>query len=250
LKNLKTDFYAVFGEFKNAGNIFHFHETFSIGFFTKGGCKYKVGSKDEIIKAGDIRIIPPFELHKTYKGEWEYLHFDIGYESILNFLYPIEIKQNTITHKSFQDKKLFNIAFELYSNLNDELMFEENFIKLCERIYKSFCNVCIIDYKKSKLSKAIEYIFTYWNKNDLTVEEIANSCDLSLYHFTRNFHKLYGITPHRFIMSLRVERAKEKILKTSLPMSVIAYECGFSDQSHMIRTFKKFLGYKPGILRG
>jgi len=251
LKNLKNDINIIFGDFKNAGTMPHFHETYSIGFFTKGGCRYKIGSKENIVNAGDIRIIPPFELHKTYEGEWQYLHVDLKPELILNFLQSVESNTDFLSYKLINDQTLFHYGFSLYKNMNNPLEFEESLLYFCERIYKNYFNsFCILDYSKSKLSNAIEYIFTYWNRNDLTVETLAKNCNLSLYHFTRNFSRIYGITPHKFIMSLRVEKAKEKILNTNLPMSFIAYECGFSDQSHMIKIFKKILGYKPGILRG
>ena len=249
---MKNKIYALFGEFQNAGIMPHFHETFSIGIFTKGGCRYKIGKKEESIKSGEIRIISPYELHQTYEGKWEYLHFDIDYDLLLDVLR--DIKQNDIKKFSLNIKLKNNLlrkkAFDLYKSLNNEnLIFEENFLDFAKGIYLNFEKECLIDYKKSKLSGVIEFIYNYYNDTTLSIEKIARIFNLSPYYFVRSFNKHFGITPHRFILSLRVEKAKQMILKTNESFSFIAQMCGFSDQSHMIRIFKKILGYKPGILR-
>ena len=249
---MKNNFYAIYGKFHNAGVMPHFHETFSIGFFTKGGCRYKVGKKDEIIKTGEIRIIPPYELHKTYEGSWEYLHFDVDYEFLLNIIKDIkqddikDLKLNSRLKNDFLTKS----AFRLYKYLNeDDLIIEECFFDLAKGIYINFDKECKIDYQKSRLSKAIEYIYQNYNDTDLSVEKIAKKLNLSPYYFVRSFNSRFGITPHRFIISLRVEKAKQMILKSDFSLALIARICGFSDQSHMIKIFKKIVGYKPGILK-
>ena len=249
---MQNSIYAVYGKFQNAGVMPHFHETFSIGFFTKGGCRYKVGQKDEIIKSGETRIISPYELHQTYEGKWEYLHFDVNYKTLLNIIK--DIRQDEIINFSLDAKLKNNFltqkAFELYKHLNEEnLIVEEYFLDLAKGIYINFDKECKIDYHKSRLSKAIDYIYQNYADSSLSVEKIAKNLDLSPYYFVRSFNKHFGITPHRFILSLRVEKAKQMILKNDASFAVIAQMCGFSDQSHMIRMFKKILGYKPGILR-
>ena len=249
---MKDKILAVFGEFQNAGVTPHFHETFSIGVFTKGGCRYKIGTKEEIVKSGEIRIIAPYELHQTFEGRWEYLHFDIDSTFLLNCITDIkqdEIKKFSL-NKTFKNEIFKRNAFDLYKAIKfDNLIFEEIFLNFAKGIYINFDKECHLEYKKAVITKAIEYIFANYNDSNLSVEDIANKLNLSTYYFVRSFKKHFGVTPHRFILSLRVEKAKQMILKTNENFSLIAQMCGFSDQSHMIRVFKKILGYKPGILR-
>ena len=249
---MKDKIWAVFGEFHNAGITPHFHETFSIGIFTKGGCIYKVGKKEEIVKSGEIRIIAPFELHQTFEGKWEYLHFDIESTFLLKFITDIkqeEFKKFSLNDK-FKNELLKKNAFDLYKAIKfDSLFFEEAFLNFAKGIYINFDKECNLEYQKTTLSKAIEYIYANYSDTNLSVEKIAKKLNLSVYYFVRSFKKHFGVTPHRFILSLRVEKAKQMILKTDESFALIAKLCGFSDQSHMIRVFKKILGYKPGILR-
>ncbi len=249
---MKNKIIAVYGEFKNAGMTPHFHETFSVGIFTKGGCRYKIGKKEEIIRSGEIRIIAPFELHQTYEGKWEYLHFDIESTFLLNYITDIkqEDLKNFSLNKKFKNESFKRNAFYLYKAIKfDNLIFEEIFLNFAKGIYINFDKECNLEYNKSTLSKAIEYIYSHYGNKNLSVENIAKELNLSVYYFVRSFKKHFGVTPHRFILSLRVEKAKQMILKTNESFSLIAQMCGFSDQSHMIKIFKKILGYKPGILR-
>ena len=51
--------------------------------------------------------------------------------------------------------------------------------------------------------------------------------------------------PHAFVVQRRVERATRLLGARSLPIKVIAHECGFSDQSHFCRTFRGVMGLTP-----
>ncbi|WP_408056533.1 helix-turn-helix domain-containing protein [Tardiphaga alba] len=63
------------------------------------------------------------------------------------------------------------------------------------------------------------------------------------------FKKTTGLTPHQWIQSQRIERARNALANTSQPLAEIALECGFSDQSHFTRVFSKIVGSPPGNWR-
>jgi AraC family transcriptional regulator len=72
----------------------------------------------------------------------------------------------------------------------------------------------------------------------------AISC-LSKFHFLRLFKLAYGQTPHQFILSLRVERAKKMLKKTSDEVKVIADSLGFENSATFSRTFLRHAGVSP-----
>ena len=78
-----------------------------------------------------------------------------------------------------------------------------------------------------------------------TSDEIAKVAGLNKFYFIRSFKEKYGITPQRYLLGRRVDRAKQFLRGRKLGLSEVAFECGFSDQSHMTRTFKKFVGVTP-----
>jgi AraC-like DNA-binding protein len=84
---------------------------------------------------------------------------------------------------------------------------------------------------------------------NLPIAAIAKACKLSSSHFTRAFKVSTGVPPHRWLLETRVESARELLVKSRVPLAVIAYTCGFADQSHMSRVFGRVVGMTPGAWR-
>jgi len=85
--------------------------------------------------------------------------------------------------------------------------------------------------------------------DDLTLDELAGSVALSRYHFARRFRVSTGTTPHEYVLQQRVARARTLLTRTNYSLLDIALTCGFADQSHLNRVFKKHAGVPPGQYR-
>jgi len=83
---------------------------------------------------------------------------------------------------------------------------------------------------------------------DPSISDLAVECRLSSSHFARSFRQATGMSPHRWLMKRRIERAKV-LLGGDLDLAQIALECGFSDQSHFTRAFVQSEGQSPGRWR-
>jgi AraC-like DNA-binding protein len=83
----------------------------------------------------------------------------------------------------------------------------------------------------------------------LDIDELAGLIRMSPSHFTRSFRKTVGLTPHRYVIQCRVEKARELLSATDLPLTEIALAAGFSDQSHFSRRFQELTGFPPGAYR-
>jgi AraC family transcriptional regulator len=81
------------------------------------------------------------------------------------------------------------------------------------------------------------------------LDEVARRCNLSLSQFGRTFKKTTGLTPHRWLVQRRLERAQDLLLWSTLSLAQIALDCGFSEQSHFTRTFTRLVGTSPGEWR-
>jgi AraC family transcriptional regulator len=77
------------------------------------------------------------------------------------------------------------------------------------------------------------------------VEALASVAGLSSGHFCRAFKISVGETPHNFLVRQRVRRAQTLMLNTSDTLSQIACACGLTDQAHLTRLFRKFVGDTP-----
>jgi AraC family transcriptional regulator len=81
------------------------------------------------------------------------------------------------------------------------------------------------------------------------LREVARECGLSVSHFSRAFRRSVGAAPHNWLLTRRVEVAKEKLRDDRLSLSDIAVACGFADQSHLTKVFTRVVGISPGAWR-
>ncbi|MBV4484997.1 AraC family transcriptional regulator [Pseudomonas sp. SWRI153] len=82
----------------------------------------------------------------------------------------------------------------------------------------------------------------------LRVSEIAEHCNLSRSHFSRAFKIVTGCSPQEWMLKMKIDKSKELLL-TSMAITDIVYECGFSDHSHFTRTFGRLEGMPPKAWR-
>lgn len=106
---------------------------------------------------------------------------------------------------------------------------------------------------KSRLSEEdLGKLDSFFNENmgeSFSLDQPASLVNMSLFHFLREFKKSRGITPHQYLLKMKVEKAKELLKNSDLAIQHIAYDLGFSDQSHFSRTFKKAVGTSPKAYR-
>jgi len=81
------------------------------------------------------------------------------------------------------------------------------------------------------------------------LRSIARECGLSPSHFARAFAISVGQPPHQWLLEQRVDRARQLLGDSTLPLSEIAIRCGFADQSHFTRVFSAKTGLAPGRWR-
>jgi len=79
----------------------------------------------------------------------------------------------------------------------------------------------------------------------LTLNDLADIAGVSRTAFAEQFAKRFGCSPHKYIIQRRVERAKALLMEGRLSVTDIAYEVGFSGQSHLSTTFRAYTGCSP-----
>jgi AraC family transcriptional regulator len=82
-------------------------------------------------------------------------------------------------------------------------------------------------------------------EHDLTLEEMADSVQLSVAHFSQMFHQSTGQSPHQFVLRQKVERAKELLREAEARVLDVAVACGFKTQQHFARVFRQICGASP-----
>src|SRR5262245_15353206 len=80
----------------------------------------------------------------------------------------------------------------------------------------------------------------------LTLDETARQAGLNKFVLVRGFRRAFGITPHAYVMALRVEHARA-LLSAGMSSAQAGASTGFADQAHFTRWFKRLLGVPPGV---
>lgn len=83
----------------------------------------------------------------------------------------------------------------------------------------------------------------------LPVAHLAAAAGLSVRHFSRAFRLATGRSPHRYLLELRLGKARALLLNPTVPLHEVALACGFADQSHFSRTFQSSEQLTPACWR-
>lgn len=83
----------------------------------------------------------------------------------------------------------------------------------------------------------------------ISLGQLAGLCALSEYHFARMFRASFGLPPHQYVLARRLDRARQMLRGTLLPLGEIALACGFASASHFTNRFRQVLGGTPGEYR-
>ncbi|QKJ22153.1 helix-turn-helix transcriptional regulator [Poseidonibacter lekithochrous] len=234
----------------------HFHDTYTIGLTHDGKFQSINQNQTTLSYKNSTRIINPGEVHYGNSDSWKYTNFYPKIELLAQIHEQVyfEKKIPIFTKHIIEDMTLYhlllNFFLSAYEN-NDKLLMESNLINAMSYLIKNYTDTTR-DYSglfddKLIVKNSIEYIKDLLDTN-ISLEELAMNSNLSKYHFLRVFKKQMGLTPHQYILTQRVHKAKELILSGE-KLSHIPFSVGFNDQSHFIRNFRKIYGYSPKELQ-
>lgn len=99
-----------------------------------------------------------------------------------------------------------------------------------------------------RLTIARDYLSSCYGE-DITLERLAETCYLNPFYLLREFKKFYHITPHQFLVQVRLREAERLISTSQIPIAVIVQEVGFQDPTSFNRLFKKYYGVSPNSYR-
>jgi AraC-like DNA-binding protein len=102
------------------------------------------------------------------------------------------------------------------------------------------------------LDKRVEKIIQMMRddvRGELSLAELAQSVNLSVWRLSHIFKSDVGMPPIRFLRLLRMEKAKHLLESSFLSVKEIAYQVGLNDESHFVRDFKSTYGSSPALYR-
>lgn len=126
--------------------------------------------------------------------------------------------------------------------------------QICVHIIRTYATVAFREHRscggltQAQCRMIIEFIEENISRN-ISLAELAGLLQLSVFHFSRKFRREFGYPPYAYVIQQRLERAKRQLRGGNVPLKVVAANCGFADQSHMTRLFRRALNVTPAEYR-
>ncbi len=231
----------------------HSHPELSVGAVTHGSTRLKVRGREELLSNDSLVIIAPHTVHSCnpHNGPRSYLmvYFaDAWCHALLRELGGPAQNLRLPDWHVVKDAELFTRLTGLVEGLGKPgfaLQTSEQWTQFCaDLLVATTCREHpeqseppqVINATKTTLSRSLEH--------NLTLQQLADRVGYNPYTLLRCFKKNVGLTPHEYLLNLRIAKAKE-LLRDGLAPAAVAAETGFVDQSHFHRTFRQFVAATP-----
>ena len=249
---LKVEAYHFQGIMQKFPN--HFHEYYVVGFIEKGQRFLSCKNKEYTIEQGDLLLFNPRDNHTCEQIDGKTLDYrciNIQPEIMSKAVFEITGKEYLpyFTSQVVFHSELVSLLHELHQIIMEEerdFRKEEIFFFLLEQLIEEYTEQAVPagNAEQSTEARAIcEFLEKHYMEN-ITFDDLCKLTGLSKYYLLRSFTKQKGISPYSFLETIRIDKAKKMLEQGTLPIDV-AFQTGFSDQSHFSNFFKKFIGLTP-----
>ena len=254
----------------------HWHYFMELIFMLKGSALVECEGQSYILNPGDFILFHPktihaisaltptplkyvvlkFDLHKlqprfAFGPELISLFQAAKADSSASIFFPAGILENFPTQELFltciseATQKDFGYDLLIHAQLTALLV-------MITRLWHTNGFNAASSLLKKKSYDAVDTITEYIDahaSDSLKVEDLARQCHMSYSYFAKQFKSLYGQSCKEYIEFIRVCKAEDLLRFTNFDLSFISQETGFSDCSHLIKTFKKYKGLTPKQFR-
>lgn len=236
----------------------HWHDTWSVGAVISGAHDNSPkATGDGIVNSGQVTMIAPGELHGGRvlgTAGCKYVMFYFQHSELMTAFDQLGGNAKSFSNMIYDapelHRALINLA-QLIVEAQSPSSFDidASWIRCLSLIAEQISQTDVPTLQASqhqdnkKLLLAREYLDAHANEF-ITLDQLAHEVSLSKYHLCRQFSRIFKMPPNKYLRQLRLQRAKE-LLNQGYPITEVALNCGFSDQSHMGRHFKAVFGVSP-----
>ncbi|MGG1662179.1 helix-turn-helix domain-containing protein [Brevibacillus sp. NRS-1366] len=251
-KKLKIEAYCFKGIMQKFPN--HFHDYYVLGFIEKGK-RYLICKNQEFItNAGDVIIFNPRDAHTCEQVDGktlDYRSLNIPENIMRQAVCEITGREYLprFTQTVLYQSELATSLRELHLMISKEesdFKKEELFLFLIEQLIQEYSDT-VPEHCAQEPASEIQLVCEFLESNyakTITLDQLSELTKVSKYHLLRSFTKQKGISPYSYLETIRIGNAK-KLLEQGIPPMEVAFQTGFSDQSHFSNFFKRMIGLTP-----
>ena len=248
--------------FADVGFDRHYHLDFHIGFVTEGIQRHRSKGESFLLGPGRIALMPPGEIHDGASeggGAYTLKTFRLSQALIAGMTEEISGQPRALELSSvlLEDPRLVGNLRGLHEAMQQDvgpgsLAVQAQWITLLEHLLRQSRAITPESIPGSlsalQWSRVRDYCFSHIDQR-ITLDDLAGLCGLGRFPFLKQFKRTIGMTPHAWLLRLRLERACGLLSRSGQPIIDVAHAVGFYDQSHFNRAFRQAFGVAPSRYR-
>jgi AraC family transcriptional regulator len=218
--------------------------------------------RSEHIGPGTLQLLPRrtvYGARTNWKSAWTYGALHLNQQTVVAtsaaLLRGDPEKIELVPTYGFNDPLLYHLGIEFTNemqnaNPNGLLYIDSLTNRLTLHLLRHYSTGQVVDklstYRLtySQLRVVDAYIHAHLDQK-ISLADLATCLHLSVSHFERMFRATTHVAPYRYVLELRLERARVLLQRTRLPVAEVALQCGFSSQSHFTAHFTRHVGVSP-----
>lgn len=238
-----------------AGHAFepHRHDTYAIGFTLAGVQAFRYRGAAELSVPGQVFVLHPDEAHDGHAGTGAGFRYRILYvepqllqEALGGVHAPLPFTRDAVS----TDKRLAAAILPALDDLEgplEELQRDQIILDLAEALAAADPSIARrrLEARHWRAVGKVRALLDANLESAVTSAEMEAVAGLSRYAMARHFRACLGTSPYRYLILRRLDRART-LIRAGAHLADAAADCGFADQSHMTRHFKKAYGLSPG----
>lgn len=249
----------------------HFHNCVEIGFLYEGTCKLILEGETIALQSPAMTILPPNKPHYTQadpEGEnhWNWIYVDparllktfdpVQMNELHRYLHFLNESDCVITHDAAPE------IIQMVRIILHEMENKETHYRTVVR--GLFCSLFLMlfremndtegtlsgeqTYRPGRIAEAITYIGENY-MNNISVDELAEICHVSVTHLRRLFHQSFGWSPQEYLHIVRIGHACDILFNEECSVTEVAIRVGYSAPSSLTRQFRRMYGISPNQWR-
>jgi AraC family transcriptional regulator len=221
----------------------HYHDTSHISFVVQGGLLDKRQTWEVERLPGELLFFHAGEPHQTIIKSFPTKHINLAIKD--KFLQDNLASETALESAVVKNPNAKFIMLKIYQELFSEDVFSNCSVKmLLLNLIHTNSKIEPKNTHPGWVNIVAELTRGKWNES-LTLKDLSEAAGVHPITISKHFPKYFSCTFGEYMRRLKIERSLYFLKDSTFSLAEIAVECGFSDQSHFIRTFKQLTGFLP-----
>lgn len=259
MQNIPLSYYYVDKNHPTYHAPLHWHRHLEIVRVISGQLKMYLDGKKIIVSPDDILFINREIIHGFFPINcvYEIINFDADELLLRTSLCKDALQIFTNSHVRVlpfhpaNDGAIHHLANQLFTfasvkSLDNDLLVLGALFQLLGTIYAK--HHYTENFKSSTNAKLFKPLLEFIEKSfmkPITLADMAQVSGMSISHFSALFHDFFRQTPIDYLNAYRIERACLFLINSDIPVTEVAYRCGFNDSAYFVKVFKKYKNITP-----